>query len=138
MTLTDRKLALESLRANVERNCEGRTEIHVSGERATACGEDVQVAELEWGSDLLDSFDDVNVVLGADIVYIEETFPLLLKTLLDVTRRNEACVVLLSCKIRYEKDEQFIDLLRKHFTVEQIFYDDARDIRIYKAVLLQH
>ena len=127
MVLTDRAMALDALMRNVKRNC-------FDSESANAKTVDVQ--ELEWGSELGDKFTDIQVILGADIVYIEETFHLLLKTLREITRRNKDCVVLLSSKIRYERDERFYEMMRQHFNVEQVFYDVPRDIRIYKAHLL--
>ena len=127
MVLTDRAIALDTLKRNVKRNC-------IDSDSASS--KTVDVEELEWGSELGDKFTDIQVILGADIVYIEETFHLLLKTLLEITTRNKDCVVLLSSKIRYERDERFYEMMRQHFNVEQVFYDVPRDIRIYKAHLL--
>ena len=45
------------------------------------------------------------------MIYIEETFPLLLQSLVDLSNRET--VILLSCKRRYERDDHFFDLLRE-------------------------
>ena len=112
-------MALPTLRENVARNrrsCDGDTLT-------------LRVRELEWGrgGDVLAGPYDV--VLGADIVYIEDTFALLLQTLVDVTSAHT--LVLLSCKIRYDRDRRFLALLRRQFEMEEIVYDSARDIRVY-------
>lgn len=121
MTITDRETALEFLTANVREN------IPPSQQGA------VQVSELTWGENLdlypPGSFD---LILGADIVYLEETFPALLQTLEHLSSENT--VVLLSCRIRYERDERFLMELRQRFSVQEVHYDSQRDIHIYKAV----
>jgi len=71
-------------------------------------------------------------VLGADIVYLEDTFPALLRTLDHLC--SDVTVVLLACKIRYNRDSDFLDMLRKGFAVEEVHYDRQRDIHIYRAV----
>ncbi|KAK9967358.1 hypothetical protein ABG768_001761 [Culter alburnus] len=121
VTITDREPALEFLTANVREN------IPPSQQEA------VRVSELTWGENLdlypPGSFD---LILGADIVYLEETFPALLQTLEHLSTENT--VVMLSCRIRYERDERFLMELRQRFSVQEVHYDSQRDIHIYKAV----
>lgn len=121
MTITDREPALEFLTANVREN------IPPSQQEA------VRVSELTWGENLdlypPGSFD---LILGADIVYLEETFPALLQTLEHLSTENT--VVMLSCRIRYERDERFLMELRQRFSVQEVHYDSQRDIHIYKAM----
>ncbi|XP_030627872.1 protein N-lysine methyltransferase METTL21A isoform X1 [Chanos chanos] len=121
VTVTDRKPALEFLTENV------RSNIPPDQQRA------VQVSELSWGEDLerypSGGFD---LILGADIVYLEETFSALLRTLEYLS--SDSTVVLLSCRIRYERDEQFLSLLKKTFRVQEVHYDSQRDVHIYTAV----
>lgn len=121
VTITDREPALEFLAANVREN------IPPSQQGA------VQVSELTWGENLhlypTGSFD---LILGADIVYLEETFPALLQTLEHLSSENT--VVLLSCRIRYERDERFLVELRQRFSVQEVHYDSQRDIHVYRAV----
>ncbi|KAL0160612.1 hypothetical protein M9458_044337 [Cirrhinus mrigala] len=121
VTITDRQPALEFLTANVRENVP-------PGQQ-----EAVRVSELTWGENLhlypTGSFD---LILGADIVYLEETFPALLQTLEHLSSENT--VVLLSCRIRYERDERFLMELRQRFSVQEVYYDSERDIHIYRAV----
>ncbi|XP_041937364.1 protein N-lysine methyltransferase METTL21A [Alosa sapidissima] len=120
VTITDRVPALEFLAANVHDN------IPPSLQGA------VKVSDLTWGEGLehyeAGAYD---LVFGADIVYLEETFPALLRTLEHLS--SERTVVLLSCRLRYERDERFLGLLKRKFTVKEVHYDAQRDIHIYKA-----
>lgn len=120
MTITDRAPALEFLAANVHDNI------------PPALQEAVQVSELTWGEGL-DRYKAgaYDLILGADIVYLEETFPALLRTLEHLS--SERSVVLLSCRLRYERDERFLSLLRSRFAVQEVHYDAQRDIHIYRA-----
>lgn len=121
VTITDREPALEFLTANVREN------IPPSQQEA------VQVSELTWGENLdLYPSGSFDLILGADIVYLEETFPALLQTLEHLSSENT--VVLLSCRIRYERDERFLMELRQRFSVQEVHYDSQRDIHIYRAV----
>ena len=115
-------MALENLQTNMDRN--RKTLDENSGK--------VHVTELTWGTDL-EKHPKYQVILGADIIYIEETFKDLLKTLKHLSSTDT--VVFLSCKIRYEKDSKFLVKLRKTFLIEEVLYDSARDIRVYRATL---
>nr|XP_057907834.1 protein N-lysine methyltransferase METTL21A [Doryrhamphus excisus] len=120
VTITDRMPALDFLSANVKANLPSDVQ------------ESVVVSELSWGENLnrypAEGFD---LVLGADIVYLEATFVPLIETLQYLCA--DATVVLLACKIRYERDTNFLSMLRQQFTVEEVYYDKQRDIHIYKA-----
>ncbi|KAM4601899.1 protein N-lysine methyltransferase METTL21A [Polymixia lowei] len=124
VTITDREPALEFLSANVKAN--------VPPDRRGS----VAVSELTWGEGLehypAGGFD---LVLGADIVYLEDTFEALLRTTEHLC--SDKTVVLLACKIRYERDTNFLDMLKKRFAVEEVYYENQRDIHVYKAVKLQ-
>lgn len=118
VTITDRKMALNVTRMNVEGNL----------------GEDqnsVAIKELEWGQDVSSFSPPFDFVLGADVVYIEETFNDLQKTLQDLSDENS--IVLLSCKIRYDRDKRFFELLSKYFRHETVMYDQEMDIIVYEA-----
>ncbi|KAI4891627.1 hypothetical protein NFI96_025961 [Prochilodus magdalenae] len=121
VTITDREPALDFLSANVREN--------VPADLQGA----VQVSELTWGEGL-ERYPSggYDLILGADIVYLEETFPALLQTLEHLS--SEKTVVLLSCRIRYERDERFLDMLRNLFSVQEVHYDKQRDIHVYRAV----
>ncbi|XP_052647141.1 protein N-lysine methyltransferase METTL21A isoform X2 [Harpia harpyja] len=119
-TLLDRAAALEFLESNVQANLPSEL-------RPRAV-----VKELTWGKDLGNfppgAFD---FILGADIVYLEETFAELLQTLEHLC--SEQTVILLSCRIRYERDHKFLKMLRGHFSVYEVHYDSSKDVHIYKA-----
>ncbi|NWT14596.1 MT21A methyltransferase, partial [Vireo altiloquus] len=120
VTLTDRAAALELLESNVQANLPPEL-------RPRAV-----VKELTWGKDL-DNFPRgaFDFVLGADIVYLEETFAELLQTLEHLC--SEQTVILLSCRIRYERDLKFLKMLRDRFSVYEVHYDSSKDVHIYKA-----
>ncbi|KAJ8352867.1 hypothetical protein SKAU_G00243430 [Synaphobranchus kaupii] len=124
VTITDREPAMELLRANVQDN--------IPPDQQGA----VTVSELTWGEGLerypAGGYD---VILGADIVYMSETFPALLRTLEHLS--SGRTVVLLACRIRYDRDVAFLDMLRQGFTVEEVHYEAQRDVHIYKAAKRQ-
>ncbi|XP_069107770.1 protein N-lysine methyltransferase METTL21A-like [Argopecten irradians] len=98
-------------------------------------GLEVRVQSLDWTKDWPDYSADYDIVLGADIIYIEELFDDLLKTFLQVCHENTK--VLLSWRYRYDRDKQFLEMMRQHFTLEEIFYDSSRDVKIYLGKLIQ-
>ncbi|XP_041056548.1 protein N-lysine methyltransferase METTL21A isoform X1 [Carcharodon carcharias] len=120
VTVTDREVALQFLESNLRENIppDLRT-------RARA-------RELSWGVNL-HQYDagSYDVVLGADVVYLEETFPALLETLEYLS--SEQTMILLSCRIRYERDQNFLKMLGSRFTVEKVYYDTEKDVHVYKA-----
>ena len=117
--MTDRKVALDNIRKNIEANKDKFGQHSIS------------IKELEWGTNLQEFSRPYDIVLGADIIYIEETFPQLLETLLHVGQPHTT--VLLSSKIRYSRDTLFLDMMKEYFLVEEILYDKSRDIHIYKC-----
>ncbi|XP_022052299.1 protein N-lysine methyltransferase METTL21A [Acanthochromis polyacanthus] len=125
VTITDREPALDFLSANVKANL------------PTDYQRSVVVSELTWGKGLerypSSGFD---LVLGADIVYLEDTFVPLLQTLEHLC--SDTTVVLLACKIRYERDTNFLSMLKLRFKVEEVYYEKQRDIYVYKACKLPH
>nr|XP_046238501.1 protein N-lysine methyltransferase METTL21A [Scatophagus argus] len=120
VTITDRDPALDFLSANVKANLPPDSQ-----------GSAV-VSELTWGEGLerypAGGYD---LVLGADIVYLEDTFEPLLQTLEHLC--SDTTVVLLACKIRYKRDTNFLSMLKQRFTVEEVYYDKQRDIHVYKS-----
>uniref|UniRef100_A0A5F9DPK9 Protein N-lysine methyltransferase METTL21A n=1 Tax=Oryctolagus cuniculus TaxID=9986 RepID=A0A5F9DPK9_RABIT len=103
VTITDRKVALEFLKSNVQANLPP----HVQPKAV--------VRELTWGQNL-GSFSpgEFDLILGADIIYLEETFADLLQTLEHLC--SEQAVILLACRIRYERDNNFLAMLEQQFT----------------------
>ena len=118
VTATDRKMALNVTRLNIEKNL---------GDKQYS----IKIKELEWGQNVSSFSPPFDFVLGADIVYIEETFHYLLKTLQDLC--DEHTRILLSCRLRYERDKRFFELLSKHFMHEKVAYDEELDIIVYEA-----
>ncbi|XP_048200827.1 protein N-lysine methyltransferase METTL21A isoform X2 [Perognathus longimembris pacificus] len=120
VTITDRKVALEFLKSNVQANLPP----HIQAKAV--------VKELTWGQDL-GSFSpgEFDLILGADIIYLEETFTDLLHTLEYLCSKHS--VILLACRIRYERDNNFLRLLEGQFAVSKVHYDSDKDIYIYKA-----
>lgn len=98
--------------------------------------EDTVYADLlDWGTPLpefanpdpsLPDYESrkVDVVLAADCVYLEAAFPLLEKTLLDLTepkyKGDEGPLVLMAYKKRRKADARFFKHMRKSFVFEEI------------------
>lgn len=125
MTITDLPLALAQMESNVEYNTP------LSGWPSAAPA----VVPLSWGRDL-DSFSSSwELVLGADIVYMPETFPLLLDTLVHLCK--DGAVVFLASPMRRELGAQdfYNSVLPKMFKVELVQRDPESNINIYKATL---
>ena len=104
----------------------------------------VTVAQFEWGENPTRFDPPFDVVLAADVIYIEDTFPLLLKSLADLSDRET--VILISCKRRYERDDRFFDLLRDsgRFTFEVVWKwpwqtgtgQAENDVKVYEVRLV--
>ncbi|XP_066544766.1 protein N-lysine methyltransferase METTL21A [Amia ocellicauda] len=120
VTITDRQPAMGLLRSNVVANLPPDLQGAAT------------VSELTWGEGLHRyEAGGYELVLGADIVYLEETFPALLATLEHLGAARG--VVLLSCRLRYERDHAFLGLLRHRFSVTEVFHDAPTDVRVYRA-----
>jgi len=113
--LTDRPIALPVLRQNVDRNAVPQ----------------VQVVELTWGDE--ENLEPIgrpyDIVIGADIVYIEDTFADLLGTVDRVSDDNTT--VVLSCRLRYERDRAFLEMFRKRFRVRLLH--ESGDVKVFGA-----
>jgi len=90
------------------------------------------VSALTWGENLDMYPNAFEVVLGADIVYIEETFDDLITTISHLTDCRS--VVLIAARLRYRRDELFFEKFRRLFEVQEVFYDAAKDVRIFRAL----
>ncbi|KAK6165491.1 hypothetical protein SNE40_022410 [Patella caerulea] len=119
VTLTERAEALDFLRTTIETNLPKDNEYQID------------IAELDWTKSLDNFTEHYDVILGADIIYIKETFHDLYRTLLHLTSKDTH--ILISCKIRYDRDSDFLNMLKKDFSLEEIFYEKERDIRIYSV-----
>ena len=117
VVLTDRNTAPAEANLQLNRhNLEGRT---------------ITVSHLEWSvkEDITTFNLPFDVVLAADVVYVEESFPLLIKSLDDLT--DSHTLVLLSCKHRYESYMKFFQLLQEKFDSEIVWYN--QDIKVYRC-----
>lgn len=131
VTLTDMKESLPLLQENVELNFKTVGQVPV-------------VQELKWGQYKEYSPCQYDYIIGADIVYIEDTFDDLLDTICFLSgckgyEGKEICkksVVLLSCKMRYSREMKFINRLKQYFEVERVFVDIKNDIHVYKAICI--
>ncbi|KAK2490685.1 hypothetical protein MC885_017244 [Smutsia gigantea] len=119
VTITDLPLALEQIQGNVEANVP-------AGGRA-------QVRALSWGIDQHVFPRDYDLVLGADIVYLEPTFPLLLGTLQHLCGPDGT--IYLASKMREEHGTEsfFQHLLPQHFQLELAQRDEDENVNIYRA-----
>ena len=89
------------------------------------------VSELTWGQNLDEFEAKYDVILGADIVYIRETFMDLIKTLKHLS--DGKTVILMSSKLRYDRDTEFYQLMSESFSISEVHYDKIRDIHVYSA-----
>ncbi|KOG97134.1 Protein-lysine N-methyltransferase efm6 [Saccharomyces pastorianus] len=90
---------------------------------------EVLARELWWGEPLSADFspqegdlqtNNVDLVLAADCVYLEKAFPLLERTLLDLTNCISPPVILMAYKKRRKADKQFFNKIKKNFDVLEI------------------
>lgn len=79
----------------------------------------VVVRELTWGQDVSDFHPPYDVILAADVVYVEKTFPALIQCLEELSSLHT--IILLSCKYRYERDVRFLQLLSEKFVLKEVW-----------------
>ncbi|KAJ8258925.1 hypothetical protein COCON_G00179370 [Conger conger] len=93
------------------------------------------VLPLSWGLDQEQFASDWDLVLGADIVYLSDTYPLLMDTLTYLCQ--EGAVVYLSSMMRREHGTPvFYDkILPRQFDTQLLCSDPAKNIRLYHATL---
>lgn len=89
------------------------------------------VQALDWRENVKSCTKTYDVILGADIIYIEETFPDLLRTIEHLSDENT--LVYISCRIRYTRDSNFLQMLSEVFDLKKVHVDRARDVTIYKG-----
>ncbi|XP_023279481.1 EEF1A lysine methyltransferase 3 [Seriola lalandi dorsalis] len=125
VTLTDLPLALPQLQANVSANMPS------SGWPSPP----PTVLPLSWGEDHKNFPTDWDLVLCADIIYLPETYPLLVETLTHLCKNG--AVVYLSSKMRKEHGTPgfYEECLPSRFSVELVRRDDQQNINIYRASL---
>ncbi|XP_039252101.2 protein N-lysine methyltransferase METTL21A-like [Styela clava] len=138
VTVTDLKEALPFLSKNIDKNFQNDDKMAP------------KVQELKWGDNLnLNNPKDYDIIIGADVIYIEDTFGDLLDTICYLSgvkgyesslysngniAQNKKPTTLLSAKMRYTREAKFINKLKKFFNVEKVFSNSDTNIDIYKAL----
>ena len=98
----------------------------------------ISVSKLEWGSNISDYEPPFDVILAADVIYIEETYPLLIKTLTELSSTDT--VIYFSCKRRYDRDDRFFKLLHETgvFSSQVVeVWSEVQDVKVYRIHKLQ-
>ncbi|XP_074532771.1 EEF1A lysine methyltransferase 3-like [Halichoeres trimaculatus] len=123
VTLTDLPLVLPQLQTNISANMppSGWPNTHPVA------------LPLSWGEDQMNFPSDWDLVLGADIVYLPETYQPLVETLAHLCKSGG--LVYLSSKMRKEHGTQnfYEDYLPNRFNVERVHHDEKQNISIYRA-----
>lgn len=131
---TDRAEYLSPARANLEENINRYETLLKSKENRDTyqylqrLKTSIDIQALTWGSSDLHRFHQYDVILGADLLYIEDTFTDLIDTLLHLSNFNT--VILMAAKIRYHRAEKFIKMATAVFDIEVIH--KKGNLRIYK------
>ncbi|KAF4619972.1 hypothetical protein D9613_005401 [Agrocybe pediades] len=94
----------------------------------------VHVAELNWGSSIPEDIPLPDVILAADCVYFEPAFPLLVKTLSDLSTSKTD--IFFCYKKRRKADKRFFNMLRKHFSWKEVLDDPGRPIYSREAITM--
>lgn len=125
VTITDLPLAVPQLQKNVSANTPP----------GGWCSAEPAVVPLSWGQDQENFPSDWDLVLGADIVYLSDTYPLLVETLTHLCK--DGAVAYLSSKMRMEHGTPcFYDgNLPQKFHVELVQRDQEQNISIYRATV---
>ncbi|XP_028654490.2 EEF1A lysine methyltransferase 3-like [Erpetoichthys calabaricus] len=121
VTITDLPLALQQIQYNVAANVPPDS----------LCVPRIQA--LSWGRNHLDFPSDCDYVVGADIVYLHDTYPLLLQTLEHLC--GPWTVLYLSSKMRPEHGTLafFEEMLPHLFNTQVVYRSDSQNISIYRA-----
>lgn len=93
---------------------------------------DVTVQAHNWGSNVDAFHPPVDIVLGADVVYLEETFPALLSSLSALTKCGRS-TVLLALTIRYRRDLVFLEQFESEFQCARADYDNETSVLLLHA-----
>ena len=110
--------------------------MNLENSRSNLEGRNITVSALEWGTSVESFGPPYDIVLAADVIYIEESFPALIRTLAELS--DPTSLVLLACKYRYERDKRFFELLREGQVFEETVvqrWPDRDDIKIHRLKL---
>ncbi len=94
----------------------------------------MSVTPYEWGQPVAAPLAlPYDLVLGSDIIYIEDTYDLLVQSLGYLCTKDT--VVLLASKLRYNKVQNFMKLLKEKFDFRVINNNEKHGIYIYRVAL---
>lgn len=127
MTLTDRPIVIPYLQSNVLANKPP------SGWPSVP----PTVRPLSWGQDHHTFSSDWDLVLGADIVYMSEVYPLLLDTLVYLCKKGATLYMSSKMRIEHGTPGFYRDSLPQMFHVVLVDHDPIQNINIYQAILKQ-
>ena len=87
----------------------------------------VSIVQYEWGKPLPSSLTPpYDVILGADIIYIEDSFPDLIESMKTLCDLNT--LILLSAQERYDRVKRFKNSLKNCFKYTLVYSEDPVDI----------
>ncbi|CAK8675138.1 unnamed protein product [Clavelina lepadiformis] len=125
VTVTDVKKALPLLQENIELNFPTNDN---NSSTATPI-----VKELEWGIHLHKHTCCYDLIVGADIIYMEDSYDALITTL-KYFMRCLGTKILLSAKLRYDRVECFISKLKNHFSnIDELLRDIKTNVVIFEC-----
>ena len=123
VVFTDLKECLHACKANVDLNL-------------NSSKHSFSVKPLNWKDDLTKRWRDkhFDFIIGADLVYIEDTFEDLVKTLKHFSMINKEVTILISGKIRYqERFDKFKGILEKDFKMDFLEFNESINTYIGKV-----
>ena len=83
----------------------------------TKRGKELEESQLAWnGAETGNKYD---YVVASDITYIEHTYPLLVKTISDLTDANSKVIIAHELRKLHELD--FYTLLKEQFNIQRVF-----------------
>lgn len=96
--------------------------------------QNLSVVPYTWGGTLPDATVGTNfdLILGADVIYIEDTYPFLVDSLCRLSTTDT--VILLASKHRYDKTEKFLRLSEEFFYHSTIYEEGTISIYELKKI----
>lgn len=92
----------------------------------------IKVSHLEWGKDISHFNPPFDVILAADVIYVEEGFDPLLNTLSQLS--DASTTILLSCAHRYDWVEKFLARVAVGNKLRPFIVTSQGNISIYQLV----
>ncbi|XP_062893920.1 elongation factor Ts, mitochondrial isoform X6 [Mobula hypostoma] len=126
VTFTDLPHALKEIKSNISVNV------------PSSCIHRLRVCALSWGHNHSQFPNDYDVILGSDIVYLPETYPLLVQTLQHLS--TQRTTIYLSSKMRREHGAVsfYEEILPQHFRCQLLHRNEEENINLYEVTQLEH